>query len=43
MLAGRIIKLKTPTLGILAEDGHRTAVTIPLDAVLTVLGDSGRA
>lgn len=37
MQAGTIVKLKTPTFGVLAKNGHREAVTIPSDAVLTIL------
>ena len=45
-MQGQVFRLKTPTLGIISsDDSHRVAVTIPKDAIVTVVNgplDSNR-
>ena len=36
-MQGSSYRLKTPTLGIISEDGHRKSVIIPIGAVVRVI------
>ena len=38
MIVGEVYRLNLPTLGIHMKDGQRIAVTIPKDALITVIG-----
>ena len=37
MTTGRVYRLGLPTLGIHMKDGQRTTVTVPKDALITVI------